>query len=102
MKNVITGYKYLGMIEERASHSIGDSLKILECNIAALRKELIHYENASLKLFKSLGAYGIQVIKTQVTLSKMTVQDGSSWRNIELRSAQIPTTCDDHLLMLRT
>ncbi|CAO3638361.1 unnamed protein product [Mucor hiemalis] len=90
-----------GMVNEHTSHSIGDSLKILECNVAALKKELIHYENAALALFKSLGVYGVQIIKTQVTLSKMTVQDGSYWRNIELRSAQIPTTWGDRFLMLQ-
>ncbi|KAG0778951.1 hypothetical protein G6F22_010924 [Rhizopus arrhizus] len=90
-----------GMVEEHTTHSLEDSVKILECNVAALREEACHYENASLETFRKLGAYGVQIIKTQVTLSKTMIHDKNRWKSIEMRSAQIPRTWDDRLLILK-
>lgn len=53
-----------------------------------------------LETFKKLGAYGVQIIETKVTLCKTMVHDKNHWKNIELRSAQIPKTWNDRLLML--
>ncbi|KAL9542023.1 hypothetical protein MBANPS3_008822 [Mucor bainieri] len=89
-----------GMMEEHTTHSLEDSVKILECNVAALREEATSYQNASLSTFKKLGAYGLQIIKTQATLSKTLYHDKQHWKNVELRTAQIPTTWDDRLLLL--
>ncbi|KAI8973815.1 hypothetical protein BDF20DRAFT_978379 [Mycotypha africana] len=91
---------YSGMLEEHTTHSLEDSLKILECNVASLRWQASHYENASLETFKKLGAYGLQIIKTQVTLSKTTIHDKNRWKNIEMRSAQLPRSWDDRLMLL--
>ena len=88
------------MVEEHITHSLEDSMKILECNVAALREEACHYENASLETFKKLSAYGIQILKMQVTLSKTSIHDKHRWKNIGMRSAQIPRTWDDRLLLL--
>lgn len=63
------------MVEEHTTHSLEDLVKILECNVAALREEACHHQNASLETFKKLGAYGIQIIKTQATLSKTMMHD---------------------------
>lgn len=92
---------YSGMVEEHTIHSLEDSMKILKCNVAALIQEACHYENASLETFKKLDVYGIQIIKMQVTLSKTMTHDRHRWKNIEMRSAQIPRTWDDCLLMLK-
>ncbi|KAI9480316.1 MAG: hypothetical protein EXX96DRAFT_537600 [Benjaminiella poitrasii] len=89
-----------GMVEEHTTHSLEDSAKILECNVATLREEAYHYENASLETFKKLGAYGIQIIETKVTLNKMMIHDKHRWKNIEIWSAQKPKTWDDRLLAL--
>lgn len=91
---------YSGMAEEYTAHSLEGSVKILERNVAALREEACHYENASLETFKKLGAYGVQIIETKVALSKTMVHDKHRWKNIEMRSAQIPKTWDDRLLIL--
>ncbi|ORE09260.1 hypothetical protein BCV72DRAFT_287715 [Rhizopus microsporus var. microsporus] len=87
------------MVEEHTTRSLEVSVKILECNIASLREEACHYENASLETFEKLGAYGVQIIKTQVALSKTIIHDKHRWKNIEMRSAQIPRTWDDRLLL---
>ncbi|CEG66171.1 hypothetical protein RMATCC62417_02799 [Rhizopus microsporus] len=81
-----------GMVEEHTTHSLEDSVKILECNVAALREKTCHYENASLEMFKKIGAYGIQIIKTQVTLGKTMIHDKHRWKSMEMWSAQIPRT----------
>lgn len=91
---------YSGMIEEHTTHSLEDTMKILECNVAALREEACHYENASLETCDKLDAYGVQIIKTQVALSKTMIHDKRCWKNIEIRAAQIPRTWDDRLLLL--
>lgn len=91
---------YSGMVEEHTTHSLEDSVKILECNVAALREKTCHYENASLETFKKIGAYGIQIIKMQVTLGKTMIHDKHRWKSIEMWSAQIPRTWDDRLLIL--
>ncbi|KAG2207221.1 hypothetical protein INT47_012274 [Mucor saturninus] len=91
---------YCGMAEEHTRYIIEDSMKILECNVASLRKEACHFENASLETFKKFSAYGVQIIKTQVTLTKTRIHDKQRWKNIEMRSAQISRTWDDRLLLL--
>ncbi|GAA5815317.1 hypothetical protein MFLAVUS_008823 [Mucor flavus] len=45
-------------------------------------------------------AYGIQITKTQVTLSKTMFHDKHRWKNVEMRSVQIPRTRNDRLLLL--
>lgn len=63
------------MVEEHTTHSPKDSTEVLEWNIAALREEACHYGNAYLEKFKKLGAFGVQMIKRQVALSKMAIHD---------------------------
>ncbi|KAI8970145.1 hypothetical protein BDF20DRAFT_889586 [Mycotypha africana] len=84
-----------GAIKENTSHTIEDSLKILECSVSALKKEVAHYKNASLKTFKRLKVYSLQVIRTQVTLSEMSLYDKNYWKFIEKRSAKLPTNWND-------
>ncbi|KAI7893714.1 uncharacterized protein EV154DRAFT_479012 [Mucor mucedo] len=80
-----------GMVEEHTRYIIEDSMKILESNLASLREETCHFENVSLETFKEFSAYG-------VTLTK--IHDKQRWKNIEMRSSQIPRTWDDRLLLL--
>jgi hypothetical protein len=91
---------YSGMVEEHTAHSLEDSVKNIECNVAALWEESCHYENASLETLKKFAAYGVQIIETKVTLSKTMIHDRHRWKNMEMRSAQIPRTWDDRLLVL--
>ncbi|KAI7853074.1 hypothetical protein BDC45DRAFT_175528 [Circinella umbellata] len=89
-----------GMIKENTTHTIEDTIKTLECNVAALRKEASHYNNATLETFKKLSTYGIQVIKTNVVLSKTSMVNKDKWKHVQIRNAQIPTTWNDRLLLL--
>src|SRR6478735_1530956 len=96
---------YSGMVEGHTTHSLQDSVKVLECNFASLREEACHYENASLEIFEKLGAYGVQITKTQVTLSKTMVHDKHCWKNIEMRSVLYPekdTSGDDIKVKIKT
>ncbi|KAI7884728.1 uncharacterized protein EV154DRAFT_427889, partial [Mucor mucedo] len=90
-----------GQFKENVAHSIEDTLKILECGIASLRKEAAHYNDASLSTFKSLKVYGVQVIKSQVTLSAISLDDESHWKCIELRSAKLPTGWSDRIGLIQ-
>lgn len=84
-----------GTVKELVTHSIEDSLKILEYSVSALKNELMQYPNASLETVKKLKVYSLQVIRTNVTLCEMSVHDSGHWKFIEKRSAKIPTNwCD--------
>ncbi|KAI7896644.1 uncharacterized protein EV154DRAFT_558258 [Mucor mucedo] len=90
-----------GAIKEDTTHTIEDSLKILECSASALKKEVAHYKNASLKTFKMLKVYSLQIIRTQVTLSEMSLYDKNHWKFIEKRSAKLPTNWNDRLCFVQ-
>jgi hypothetical protein len=90
-----------GRLKEHTTHTIEDSLKILECGVAALKKETIHYKNASLETFKKLKVYSVHVIKTQVTLCEMSLSDKDHWKFVEKRSATLPTDWDDRLGLIQ-
>lgn len=81
---------YSDMVEEHTTHSLEDSIKILEYNVVTLREEACHYESTSFETFKK-----------PVTLTKTTIHDNHRCKNIERRSTQIPGTWDDRLLMLK-
>jgi hypothetical protein len=70
-------------MKENMTHSIEDSLKLLECGVSALRKELTHYPNTSLATFRKLKVFSLQIIKTQVTLSEVSLHDKQRWKFIE-------------------
>ncbi|KAI9354169.1 hypothetical protein BD770DRAFT_325080 [Pilaira anomala] len=86
-----------GQLKENATHSIEDTLKILECGISSLRKEAAHYNDSSLSTFMKLKVYGVHVIKSQVTLSEISLDDETHWKCIELRSAKLPTVWSDRV-----
>ncbi|KAG0938528.1 hypothetical protein G6F30_007717 [Rhizopus arrhizus] len=90
-----------GAIKENTAHTIEDSLKILECSVSALRKEVAHYKNASLETFKKLKVYSLQAIKNQVTLSEMSLYVKNYWKFIEKRSAKLPTNWNDRLCFVQ-
>ncbi|RCI06227.1 hypothetical protein CU098_010251 [Rhizopus stolonifer] len=60
-------------------------------------KEAAHYKDASLEIFKKLKAYSLQVLKTQVILSEMSLYDKNYWKFIEKRSAKLPINWNDRL-----
>ncbi|KAF1796090.1 hypothetical protein FB192DRAFT_1425403 [Mucor lusitanicus] len=90
-----------GQLKENTAHSIEDTLKILECGISSLRKEAAHYNDASLSTFKKLKVYGVHVIKSQVTLSEISLYDETHWTCIELRNAKLPAAWNDRFRMFR-
>ncbi|CAO3690740.1 unnamed protein product [Rhizopus stolonifer] len=86
-----------GQLKKNTTHSIEDTLKILECGISSLREEATHYNDASLSTFMELKVYGIHVIKSQVTLSEISLDDETHWKCIELRSTKLPTVWNDRI-----
>lgn len=59
-----SSYNHLlsGKIKENATHTIKDTLKILECGVSSLRKEAAHLNSASLSTSMKLKVYDIHVI----------------------------------------
>ena len=89
-----------GILKEHTTHSIEDSLKVLECSVASLRREAANYKFSSLETFKRLNTYGIQMIKSKITLSKTSMYNENTWKHVEMRTAQIPTTWHNRIILL--
>ncbi|KAG1043128.1 hypothetical protein G6F43_011734 [Rhizopus delemar] len=101
MELIIAEVSRHGTMKENTTYTIEDALKILECSVSALRKEVTYYKNASLKTFKKLKIYSLQVIKTQVTLSEMSLSNKTHWKFIEKRVAKLPTNWNDQLCFVQ-
>lgn len=87
-----------GQLKESMTHTIEDTLKLLECGVASLRKEMGRFKNASLETFHELKVYCVQIIKTRVTLSELSLFDKDSGVFIERRTA---TSWIDRLYFLQ-
>ncbi|KAI8336617.1 hypothetical protein BC941DRAFT_353896 [Chlamydoabsidia padenii] len=90
-----------GMLKEHVTHTIEDCLKLLECSIKSLQKEATLNADASMNTFKKLKVFTIQVIKNQVTLSEVYMNDQKSWCFIEKRTATLPSRWDDRILLVK-
>jgi hypothetical protein len=82
-------------------HTIEDCLKLLECSVSSLRKEAVLNKNSSIATFKKLKVFTIQVIKNQVTLSELYMNDKKSWSFIEKRTATLPSSWHDRILLIQ-
>ncbi|KAG2219518.1 hypothetical protein INT45_002835 [Circinella minor] len=89
-----------GGLSEDVTHSIEDTLKTIECATAALVSAATKYKNASVKTFRKLKVYSIHVIKNTMTLTETTLHDQHTWKRVELRSCNIPTTWTYRYYML--
>lgn len=69
--------------------------------MSLLRKEAAHYNDASLSTFMKLKVYRVHVIKSQVTLSEISLDDETHWKCIELRSAKLPTAWSDKVSLVQ-
>ncbi|KAI7868425.1 hypothetical protein BDF14DRAFT_1724649 [Spinellus fusiger] len=90
-----------GILKEHTTHTIEDSLKILECSMSALRKEASHYKNASKKTFEELKVFSVHVVTTQVTLCEMSFHDENNWKVLETRTAKLPTNWNDRICLVQ-
>ncbi|KAG1438712.1 hypothetical protein G6F56_012548 [Rhizopus delemar] len=88
-------------MKERIVHTIEDSLKLLECGVSSLKKEAVLNKNSSIATFKKLKVFAIQIIKNQVTLSELFMNDQKSWCFIEKRTATIPSSWRDRILLVQ-
>ncbi|KAI8641550.1 hypothetical protein BD408DRAFT_444246 [Parasitella parasitica] len=90
-----------GKLQENTVHTIEDCLKLLECGISSLRKEAILNKNSSIATFKKLKVFGLQTNKNQVTLSESSMNNVTSWNFIEKRTATLPSSWDDRILLIQ-
>ncbi|KAI8075626.1 hypothetical protein BDF21DRAFT_69616 [Thamnidium elegans] len=90
-----------GKLQENTVHTIEDCLKLLEYGISSLRKEAILNKNSSIATFKKLKVFGLQTIKNQVTLSELYMNNDTSWNFIEKRTATLPSSWDDRILLIQ-
>ncbi|KAG2228546.1 hypothetical protein INT48_000313 [Thamnidium elegans] len=72
-----------GKLQENTVHTIEDCLKLLEST------------------FKKLKVFGLQTIKNQVTLSELYMNNDTSWNFIEKRTATLPSSWDDRILLIQ-
>lgn len=90
-----------GKLEENTVHTIEDCLKLLECGVSSLRKEAVLNKNSSFSTFKKLKVFGVQTVKNQVTLSELYMNNATSWNFIEKRTATIPSSWDDRIILIQ-
>ena len=86
---------------EDVSHSVGDTIKTIECATASLLNEAMKYKNASIKTFKKLKVFSIHIIKNKMSLSSTSVNDQYTWNRIDMRSAEIPTDWRSRIYLLK-
>lgn len=77
---------------EDFEHSIGDTYKIVESMSSSLNTMFRQKQDCKLSSILNLAVYGIQYIKSKLTLMKTTLDPHSDRLQIvELRSASVPT-----------
>ncbi|ORZ07374.1 hypothetical protein BCR42DRAFT_397289 [Absidia repens] len=100
-----TSSKYLDLMENDynqrpGNFGIEDYLKLLECGISPLAKEVVSNKESTTATFKKLKVFSIQVIKNQVTLSELYMHDPTSWCFVEKRTSTLPSSWNDRLLLI--
>lgn len=91
-----------GGLEEDIDHTLGDSLKLLENLAAILNTYRSKYLDSNKTTFSRLKVFGIQCIKTTITLISVSAPGDGKILYHTPRTSQIPTTFDErhHLLSL--
>ncbi|KAI7853788.1 hypothetical protein BDC45DRAFT_144259 [Circinella umbellata] len=90
-----------GALTEDVSHSVGNTIKTIECATASLLNEAMKYKNTSIKTFKKLEVFSIHIIKNKMSLSNTSVNDQYTWNRIDMRSAEIPTDWRSRIYLLK-
>ena len=80
-----------GYAFEKVEHTMDDTLKLVMMTTDSLRTELLKYQDAKCETAKELAIYGVQCVRSTLTLLKATLCDQSAWQALERRSAQLPT-----------
>lgn len=91
-----------GGLEEELDHTLSDSLKLLENLTAILNTYRAKYPNSNKMTFARLKVFGIQSVKTTITLISMSAPGDGKILYHAPRTSQIPTTFEErhHLLSL--
>ncbi|KAG1153747.1 hypothetical protein G6F37_010078 [Rhizopus arrhizus] len=90
-----------GQLKECTVHTIEDCLKLLVCGVSSQNKEAVLNKNSSIATFKKLKVFAIQIIKNQVTLSELFMNDQKSWCFIEKRTATLSSSWHDRILLVQ-
>ncbi|KAI7869251.1 uncharacterized protein EV154DRAFT_398211, partial [Mucor mucedo] len=83
-----------GGLEENFDHTLGDSLKLMENLTAILDTYRSKYLNSNKTTFSRLNVFGIQCIKTTITLMSVSAPGDGNILYQTPRTSQIPTTFD--------
>lgn len=91
-----------GGLEEDLNHTLGDSLKLLENLTAIVNTYRSKYLNSNRTTFSKLKVFGIQCIKTTITIVSVSAPGDGKFLYQTPRTSQIPTTFNErhHLLQL--
>ncbi|KAJ3131804.1 hypothetical protein HDU90_007712 [Geranomyces variabilis] len=82
-----------GGVKDAKAHSEGDTYKLIENSVYALREILAAHKDVSWERMKTMQVLSVQLIKNRATLMTTRVTEGPagmSWELVELRSAQLP------------
>lgn len=84
-----------GGLEEDIDHTLGNSLKLLENLAAILNTYRAKYLNSNKTTFSRLKVFGIQCVKTTITLVSVSAPGDGKILYYAPRTSQIPTTFDE-------
>ncbi|KAI8079346.1 hypothetical protein BDF21DRAFT_322260, partial [Thamnidium elegans] len=82
-------------LEEDLVHTLGDSLKLLENLSAILNTYHVKYLNRNKTAFSRLKVFGIQCVKTAITLVSVSASGDGKFLYHMPRTSQIPTSFDE-------
>lgn len=71
-------------------HTLGDAIKNLKSGADRLKYFISNYKNSSFHTLKQVHLYSCQVIQKKIALIQYSIMNGSTWRAIECRTADLP------------
>ncbi|ORX55214.1 hypothetical protein DM01DRAFT_306714 [Hesseltinella vesiculosa] len=83
------------MGKEDIQHTLGDTLKLLDCSTSSLMCLASKVPNASMATLRKISVVTLQVIANKITMFATHICHGSKFEVVEVRSCLIPTTWQD-------
>lgn len=83
-----------GGLAEDLTHTLGDSLKLLQNLIGIINTNRARFQNATSQTFGRFKAIGIQSIKTTITLISVSQSSNGQFVYQQHRSSEVPVSFD--------
>lgn len=92
---------YSGNREDHPTHSLNDTIKLLECATHSLLVEMHHCKASQYDTYAKLKVFTIQCIKDKVSMHEVSLLDHTKWKSVEKRTCQVPNSWDQRALWVK-